>query len=209
MSDEYQNELKNRVMLGADEMILWRGKPKRSAFILTKSLTLMPLALLWLVLDLGVLVPSLGTTDGPPIYFILPFFALHMMPVWIWLGNVLSAGTLYRHTDYYVTNRRIIIRHGVFAVNEVSLFFRDIKNTQLRIGLVDRLFSVGDVCFDTGIVISGRNSRTQQFVFEELENPQEAYARISRIVLDMQTDVEYPNAYRPPENPGYHTDYRP
>ena len=32
---------------------------------------------------------------------------------------------------------------------------------------------------------------------------------IQKIILDMQTDMEFPNAYRPETNPGYHTDYRP
>ena len=39
--------------LAAGEAILWRGKPKKSAFIASRSLTLMPIAVVWLILDLG------------------------------------------------------------------------------------------------------------------------------------------------------------
>ena len=45
--------------------------------------------------------------------------------------------------------------------------------------------------------------------FEDLEDPQDVYRMVQQVVLDIQTDIEYPNAYRPAENPGYNTNYRP
>ena len=35
-------------VLAAGEAILWRGKPKRGAFIATKSLTMLPIAVVWI-----------------------------------------------------------------------------------------------------------------------------------------------------------------
>ena len=193
-------------MLSAGESILWRGKPKRSAFIATKSLTMLPIAVIWLVLDLSFI----GTvfSAGEMLGILIPFFALHLMPVWIWLGNVVTAGRRWKNTNYYVTDRRIIIQGGFFAVNEVSLFYKELRNAQLRIGLLDKLFGTGDIVFDNGMIMHN-SKHSRPYVFEDLTDAQEVYRRVQKVILDIQTDMEYPNAYRPQENPGYQTQYRP
>ena len=197
----------NTPMLAAGESILWRGKPKKNAFITSKSLTLLPIAIVWLILDLSFLIPAIA--EGEMLFFLIPFFALHMMPVWLWLGSMLTAGKRWKNTNYYVTNRRIIIQDGFWSVNENSLFYKDLRSAQVRIGLLDKLFHTGDILFDDGMITT-RDSRHATFpVMEDLENPHTVYNRIQKIILDMQTDMEYPNAFRPESNPGYHTDYQP
>ena len=193
--------------LGAGEAILWKGKPKRSAFIAQRSLTLLPIALIWLIWDSGFLIASFS--EGEMLWFIVPFFTLHLMPVWIWLGSTLSASRCWKHTAYYVTNRRIIIQSGFFSVNETSLFYKDIPNVQVHIGLFGKLFNTGSVVFDSDMVYRGRKQDHSLPSLEALEDPQGVYSRIQKIVLDIQTDIEYPNALRPSENPGYQTDYNP
>ena len=202
MEDYTYNQ--NTPVLAAGESILWRGKPKKSAFIATKSLTMLPIAIIWLCFD-SVLIMEAFQGDGP--WFLIPFMLLHLMPVWIWLGSTITAGKRWKNTNYYVTNRRIIIQGGFLAVNEKSLFFKDIRNVQMRIGFLDKIFGTGDVLLDEGTVSSkGQRLFT---ALEDLENPRQVYHRIQKITLDMQTDMEFPNAYRPQENPGYRTDYRP
>ena len=105
----------HNIVLAAGETILWRGKPKRGAFIATKSLTMLPIAIIWLIFDSSFLVAAFSG-DGP--WFMIPFMLLHLMPVWIWLGNVITAGRRWKNTNYYVTNRRLVIQSGFLAVNE-------------------------------------------------------------------------------------------
>ena len=45
-----------------DEEILWRGKPKRSAFIWSKVLTMLPFALIWVLFD-GFFIGMLASND--------------------------------------------------------------------------------------------------------------------------------------------------
>lgn len=204
MHEDFEYSQRNPA-LAAGEAILWRGKPKRSAFIATKSLTMLPIAIVWLCFDSTFIVAALNN-DGP--WFLIPFMLLHLAPVWIWLGSTLTAGKRWRNTMYYVTNRRIIIQGGFFAVNETSIFYKDLRNAQLRIGLLDHLFHTGSIVFDSSMILHGNKQQKGPY-FENLENAQNVYERIQKIILDIQTDIEYPNAYRPAENPGYQTDYRP
>ncbi len=197
-----KNDVRNEVVLGNGETVLWSGKPKRSAFVATRSLTMLPIAIIWFLLDFGIIHSSLE--DGEMLWFIIPFFTLHLMPVWIWLANVITANRRWKNTNYYITNRRIIIQSGFFAVNEASLFYKDLRNTQVKIGLLDKLFHTGDICFDNDL-----QQNQNGFAFEDLENPNQVYSNVQKIILDIQTDMEYPNALRPEQNPGYKTDYRP
>ena len=137
MTGEYGYSQEHPV-LSAGESILWRGKPKRSAFIATKSLTMLPIAIIWLILDLSIMGNAFS--GGQMLLFMVPFFALHLMPVWIWLANAVTASRRWKNTNYYVTNRRIIIQGGFLAVNETSVFYKDLRNAQMRIGLLDKLF---------------------------------------------------------------------
>ena len=203
---DYEYSGKNPV-LAPGEAILWRGKPQKKGFIATKALTLAPFAIIWLIIDSSLI---LNAFRGDSPWVLIPFMLLHLMPVWIWLGSVITAGRRWKNTAYYVTNRRIIMQGGFFAVNENSLFFKDIRNAHVRIGFLDKLFGTGDIVFDNGMIYhNSRNSRPQLPTMEDLENPYDVYNRVQRVILDIQTDMEYPNAYRPAENPGYGTDYRP
>ena len=61
--------------------------------------------------------------------------------------------------------------------------------------------------FDNGMIVN--NKQTRLLAFEDLADAREVYRRVQKVILDMQTDIEYPNAYRPQENPGNQTQYRP
>lgn len=200
-----QEYMQNRPTLAPGEAILWRGKPKKSAFIAAKSLTLMPIAIVWLCIDSTVIISAF---NGQAPWFIIPFMLLHLMPVWLWLGSMLTAGRRWKNTNYYVTNRRVIIQGGFLAVNETTLFYKDLRNAQVHIGLLGKIFNTGNVVFDHGIHYGNSRNRDALPTLENLEEPYRVYERIQKIILDIQTDIEYPNAFRPAENPGYQTDYR-
>jgi hypothetical protein len=193
-------------VLTAGEAILWRGKPKRGAFIAAKSLTLFPVAVVWLIFDLNFIGKVFSS--GEMLGFLIPFFTLHLMPVWVWLANVITANRRWKNTNYYVTNRRIIIQGGFFAVNETSLFYKELRNAHLRVGLMNKLFQTGDIAFDDGFTVHN-NKQNKGHAFEALEDADSVYRRVQKVILDMQTDMEYPNAFRPEDNPGYQTQYRP
>ena len=202
--NEYRSQTVNRPVLSAGEQILWSGKPQKKAFVVSHSLTMLPIAIIWICFDLTA-ISSIFSSGGMQ-WFLLGFFALHLMPVWIWLGSMLTAPKRWRNTSYYVTNRRIIIQGGFLAVNEKSLFFKDIRSVQCKVGIFDKLFGTGTILFNSEMI--SNNNKATPPSFQYLQDASRIYARIQRTVLDMQTDMEYPNAYRPDENPGYNTDYK-
>ena len=181
---------------------------KKSAFVINNILTMLPLALIWLLFDSFFIVAFVSS--GSPKEMILPiilFFAFHLMPVWIWLGNVLTANKKWKNTKYYVTDKRIIVQTGIISANYDTIYYKDIKNVSLKVGIIDKLLKVGDIYIDTGSILTS-SSKNVMMTILDVENPYEIYGKLQKIVLDIQTDIEFPNAYRPNENPGYNTKYK-
>lgn len=203
----YETDLSNPLVEG--ETLIWSSKPQKSAFIINKVLTMMPIALIWLLFDLSFLIPIISSGVIKQIlFFIIPFFAFHLLPVWIWLGNIITSSRRWKNTKYYVTDKRIILQTGFVDMNYQTIYYKDIRNVNLRIGIIDKLLGVGDIYFDLGTYVSRNGTRTISHAFLDIENPHEIYPRLQKIVLDIQTDIEYPNAFRTDDNPGYNTKYK-
>ena len=196
-----KEETGKKIFLSEGENIIWSGKPKKSAFIATKSSIMLPIAIPWLVLDLSIII-TVFIEGAEMAWIMIPFMIIHMTPVWIWLINVITANRRWKNTNYFITNRRVILQDGFFAVNEASLFYKDLHNAQMKIGLFDKIFHTGDILFDSSQKDAG-------FAFEDLTDYDEIYLMVQKIIIDIQTDMEYPNAFRPEYNPGYKTNYHP
>lgn len=188
------------------EQIIWSGKPKKNAFILNKALGMFPIALIWLLLD-GFIFGQAFLGGGQMLGFLIPFALIHMFPVWLWLGNALTANRRWKNTVYYVTNRRILIQTGVLSQDVQTIYYKDINNINLRVGILDRFLGVGDIYFDLGYYRSNGKTRVNYKAFLDLEDAHNVYTQVQKVIMDIQSDIEFPNAYRPEENPGYHTKY--
>ena len=189
------------------EKLIWSGKPKKWAFIINKSVVMLPFALIWLLFD-GFFIYGIFSSGAPSgaKLFLVVFFAFHLLPVWMWLVNVLSAHRVWENTLYGVTDRRILIHSGFIGMMYQSVFFKDIQNVNLHIGVIDRLLDVGDIIFDSHMTHSKGNFAREAFL--DLEDAVELYPKLQKLVMDIQTDIYYPNDLRPRENKGYQTEYK-
>lgn len=193
-------------LLMQDETILWKDKPKKSAFIVNASAKMMPVAIIWLLFDSFFISSFLKTgAFSQMAFFLVPFFAIHLIPVWIWLSNVLTANKRWKNTEYAVTDKRVIIRNGLIGYNYQSVYYTDIANVMLEVGTIDSMLKVGDIALllNTG----GAKGGTASIL--DIKEPQEVYTLLQKTVMDIQADIHYPNALRPDVNPGYNTQYRP
>ena len=200
--DPSGRDLKNiEDVIGSDEQILWSGKPKKRAFLINAFTKMLPIALIWLLFDGAFIGLMIGTMDEIPAsvkIFMAVFFLFHLMPVWIWLSNVLTANRQHENLEYAFTNKRIIIKSGIIGIDFKNIYYSEIDSVNLRVGLVDRIEKVGDIYIKS---IGGAN------VLYDLENPYSLTEKLQKIVVDIKTDIQFPNNLRPAENDGYSTKY--
>jgi len=197
-------------MIGKNEEILWSGKPDKKCFILESIFNgLLPVALVWGIIDFGFIGVALSD-DKAPLYFILPFFALHLMPVWIYLGGICFSWIKYKNTEFAVTNKGVYCSGGILAQNFEHKPFTELSHVNMHRGIIDQMLGVGDVTLTSNQ--DGYNFRDTRSVFRGIsicDIPD--YENVYHIVKDLQeniySDTMYPNDLRPEENHGYRTKY--
>ena len=195
-------ELKS--MVGMDETILYEGKPDKKCFIIESIFNpLLPVAILWAVIDMGFL--GFGMGGGMPI-FMLPFMLFHMMPVWIYLGGFFFSFRRYQNTYYIVTDHAVYASSGIFTMNLETKTFAELSRVNLHRGIFDQMFGVGDVQITTNQLT--KKNMPAMLNINSISNYTEVYQMVKKLQKDIYADIMYPNDLRPKENHGYKTKYR-
>lgn len=200
------DELKR--MVGPGESIYYEGRPEKKCFIYESVFNpMLPFAIIWAVIDLGVLSEAIfQTNEHGMLFFLIPFMLLHMMPVWIYLGGVIFTVKRYQNTYYIVTDRAIYVSGGALTKNINIKPFAELSHINVHRGIFDQMFNVGDVIATTNQLNSKGHAQT--ITLSSISNYMDVCNTIQRLQTDIYTDVMYPNALRPDDNPGYNTKYK-
>ena len=200
-SDIQSNDVDDVIM--NDEKVLWRGKPNPKSYVWAAVVKMLPIAILWLGVDGAfiVFITRLMINGDMPLGFlgfIIPFFLLHLTPVWIWLFGVLKARREVKNLEYAITDRRVIIRSGIIGIDFKFVNYTEIDSVNIKVGLIDKIFKVGDIYI---------NSSVNSAVLWDIPNPYKIGRALQKVTTDIKSDINYPNALRPDNNPGYKTGY--
>ena len=89
-----------------------------------------------------------------------------------------------------------------------SIYYKDISDVKLKITAIDKMLNVVDIYFiNKNIIPTNNKNATIPVAFLDVKEAYKIYPKIQKVVLDIQTDIEYPNNLRPQENDGYNTKY--
>lgn len=194
-------ELKS--MVGTDETVLYEGKPDKKCFIFESVFNpLLPVAIIWAILDLGILGAA---SQGFP-SVMTPFILFHMMPVWIYLFGVIFSFRRYKNTYYIITDHAVYISSGIFTMNLEAKTFAELSRVNLHRGVFDQLFHVGDIQITTNQMT--KKNMPALLCINSISNYAEVYQLVKKLQKDIYSDIMYPNDLRPQENHGYKTKYR-
>jgi len=206
------NEL--TLLVGKGEKILYAGKPDKKCFIFESIFNpLLPFAVLWGIFDMFFIGAAFSSDKADEAaFFIIPFMALHMMPVWLYLGGALLSFRRYRNKAYIVTDKGIYASGGVFARTYQSKPFAELSHVDLHRGIFDQWFGVGDIITTSAqanpATLNGRRTSTNAGIsIDSIANYAEVYKLVKQLQEDIYTDVMYPNDLRPKENHGYKSKY--
>ena len=95
-------------------------------------------------------------------YVIMTLNTLFLWPI-LWPIFVNKA---YKNTYYCYTNKRLIVRGGVFANSYKSLEYKDITSTEVVVGLWDKKTNTGSLTF-----VSPSSHHEHPMKFIAVENP--------------------------------------
>ena len=190
-------------ILSKDEKILQRLKPNKRVLLLESIFKGLPVVLLWVAFDTFFIVMMVVTgafkENTGLIPAVIAFFALHLLPLWLYILNIIKTMAGAKNIEYVFTDKRIIIRSGVIGIDFKNIYYTDVQGINCRVGIFDRIFKVGD------LYIKALN---QSAVLMNIETPYFYLQKLQKITLDIKTDIQYPNDLRPKENHGYNTEYK-
>ena len=181
--------------LKQDEELLLRCAPQKASFVLSKSVALMPIALIWLCFD-SFGISMILRTDLPAgaRIGILVFFAFHLLPVWMWIYSIVKAVRTHKYIEYALTNERIIVKD---KLKLTSYYYKDLSSVHVSIGLVDKLFKVGDIKISQRLY----NSANSNLTLLDIANPHPVGKKLQEFIDSQRAlhknddDTEYESYY--------------
>ena len=200
-----------REMMDSNEYSIWEGKPEKITYIIGNPVMYI-VALVWGAFDFGFISLMFGA--GPGIgggfgLFLIPFFLLHLMPVWIAIGGPIYRFVNWNYIQYVLTDKRIYIQSGIIGRDINIVEFTDISEPEVNVGLIEKLRGCGTIRLTPRYYRNTQGERvsSNKGALLHIEDPYTVYKRIKQMSVDIKSDIHYPNALRPDENPGYNTKY--
>lgn len=205
-----------RRQIGSNENVIWEGRKDTRVSVFEAIFNpMLPFALIWLIFDSFFISTFLSgmrmgqTGSSAMIGGMAAFFALHLMPVWIYLFGVITSGLKAKHTQYMITDRAIYIQSGIFSTITEMKPFTDLSHVSVRQGFFDKIFKTGDVISECNHISlsSGSSNHGHGMNIENIRDYESVFRLVKEYQEAIYSDTMYPNDLRPDENHGYNTRY--
>ena len=176
-------------LVGKDETVLWTGVPNRKAFLWRSAFNLLlPIAIIWSCFDIPLIVSQIRefrAGEDPIGWFLIPFFLLHMLPIWTYLVLLFTSFVRYKNTGYVITNKSVYTSGGVFALNTQVKPLAKLSTVTIERGFIDKKMNVGSVVLNDNTTANatrangyGANSQVLMYL--------EDYEKVFELIRDTQ-----------------------
>ncbi|MFH1977892.1 MAG: PH domain-containing protein [Candidatus Aenigmatarchaeota archaeon] len=194
-------------LLDPGEKVIWRGKPKFWPFV-WPSLIIIPFGVIFMAIPI-----AMAFLAGFGVYlFIIPHFWIGVIMV---VGAPLYSMLVHKHVEYAITDKRVMVQKGLIGRDFNTIDYEKIQDVSVNVGIIDKIFNCGTIISTSAGYLrnyqGGAHGNTFSVpgnLFKSIPEPYEVYKLLKKVVLDVKTDINYPNKYRPDTNPGYGTKYR-
>ena len=157
-------------------------------------LTQLPLQLfftVWAALFFGGMITSTGLfpKNSWSAFYVIGAIVFFAIPIVAYVGKKLN----YSRTEYRFYSDRLEFDEGFFSVNKKVIKFRDVKETTLRKGILQRICGLGSI--DLATLATGSTRNTNPFValgfgnvsasgviVRDIGDPDDAFDKIRRLV---------------------------
>lgn len=181
VSDDLKSMMNN-------ERIVWSGRPKKSCFVLECIFNPMLIfAFIWFMFDF-MFISQIFSSDlselDSSVWMFVGFFALHLMPVWIYLGGVIFSFRKLKNTEYAITDKGIYSTNGCFSKQYNFKPFTDLSHVYIHRGIFDQWLGVGDViseCHHYAAVRSG-SRHSDNFTISDIPD----YVEVCNIIKSIR-----------------------
>lgn len=179
-------------LVKSDEQIIKTHMPSTTAYVLRKLLLLSPVILIWLLVDVVFIIyianiASDVAVNAGLVVCMVVFFALHLMPIWLWIWGITQTCSDLRSMEYLLTNKRLIIKNGIKTPNFTIINLKDIEAINYKKRCTDKLLKDGDISI---------NSKYNAIMIYNVYNVNEYLSILMETVLVVNKDVITPDDFK-------------
>ncbi len=180
--------------VGPNEHILWSGTKNKKVSVMESIFNpMLPFALIWGLFDFGIIFMTTSTTHSGShsnankglLGFMIPFFLLHLMPVWLYLGGVLTSAARAKNTNYCVTDQAIYIQSGVLNTTTERIAYQQVISVGTHQSFFDKRAFTGDVVLKLDEIVYAGKRRTPHQRDIKIENISD-YEDLYRMIMQYQ-----------------------
>ena len=160
-----------------DETVSWVGRPHFVPYLIS-GLPVFVVGCLWLAFDINLMRGMHREHLG----FAIPFFALHLFPFWGSLIYILWLLLSFHNVMYAITNRRLILRSGVFAPDFKRYDLKQLSAIEVSVGPFEKSVGAGSVRFTYGFATSRQGTpMPRQERFRAVDDPYAVYRQVTEL----------------------------
>lgn len=182
--------------IGADEHVLWSGTKDRKVSLWESVFnSMLPLALLWGCIDFSIIRGAVSAFRDADVSrmslgFMVPFFLIHLMPVWMYLGGVISSVFRAKNTRYCITDKAVYVQSGVFETKIRRKEYPHFISLEVGQSFWDKRAGTGDVVIMLDEVYYTRKSHRRRNRTLSLANIPD-YEAVFQLVQQYQNIYKY------------------
>lgn len=122
------------------------------------------------------------------ILFLFLILLVYWQISWSFVLILLFAAVIYFAyqliKEFLLTNKRLILKSGLIGTDFKSVYFNEIKSIDLRVDLIDKIFSIGTININVGLISSGVNIK-----LNHLDDCYLAYQKMQEISSDYKERI--------------------
>lgn len=122
------------------------------------------------------------------ILFLFLILLVYWQISWSFVLILLFAAVIYFAyqliKEFLLTNKRLILKSGLIGTDFKSVYFNEIKSIDLRVDLIDKIFSIGTININIGLISSGVNIK-----LNHLDDCYLAYQKMQEISSDYKERI--------------------
>ncbi|MDR3196901.1 MAG: PH domain-containing protein [Planctomycetaceae bacterium] len=156
-------------ILDRNETIFWTGIPNFWTWMFT-AVPVLVIGLFWGVIDIGFSTVWLYKAPAEMNYFFIPFMCVHSFPCWGSILYVFYRYLSHKNVAYAFTNKRVMIRSGLFGIDYQIIDYDKIQDIQVNVNPIEKICNVGSILLNTGNTGNNSNGYVIKKGFRGIEN---------------------------------------
>ena len=91
----------------------------------------------------------------------------------------------WKVTFFAITSTRVLIKSGLIGADLKTIYYDQIRNSFVNVGLVDKFFNTGTILIDTGQIRQSKNGTTT--IYDKISNvdaPYDAYKKLQSSLVN-------------------------